>query len=79
MAVHTSLFEVEREGRTLILTPLADLRELRFVEIEAAAADILNLLPGGGVENLILDFSRTDYFSSSALGFFIRLGRGFGP
>jgi anti-anti-sigma factor len=73
MSVTTSLFEVELEGQTLTLTPLVDLRELEFQEIESEASDILNVLRSGTVRNVILDFSRTDYFGSTALGFFVRL------
>jgi anti-anti-sigma factor len=49
------------------------MRELEFQEIESEATDVLNILQGGGVRNLILDFCRTDYFGSTALSFFVRL------
>ncbi len=67
------IFETEREGQTIIVTPLADLRELEFEQIEAGAADILHFLANGIIKNVVLDFHKTDYFGSTALGFFIKL------
>lgn len=73
MVTATGPFEVEREGQTLIVTPLADLRELDYQEIEAGARDILHLLEKGTIKNVVLDFHRTDFFGSTALGFFVNL------
>jgi anti-anti-sigma factor len=73
MATGTGAFGVEREGQTLIVTPLTDLRELGFPEIEAGARDILHLLGNSGGKNVVLDFHKTDYYGSTALGFFVKL------
>jgi anti-anti-sigma factor len=67
------VFEVEREGQTLILTPLRDLRELDYPEVEAGARAVLDLFRDGTVKNVVLDFHRTDYYGSTALGLFVRL------
>jgi anti-anti-sigma factor len=69
----TGTFEVEREGQTLIVTALRDLRESDYQEIEAGARNILRLLGNGTIRNVVLDFHRTDYYGSTALGFFVRL------
>jgi anti-anti-sigma factor len=66
-------FEVEREGQTLVVTALKDLRELDYQQIEAGATGILNLLGNGAVKNVVLDLHRTDYYGSTALGFFVKL------
>jgi anti-anti-sigma factor len=66
-------FEVECEGQTLIVTPLTDLRELDYQEIEAGANEILHLLGSGTIQNVVLDFHKTDYYGSTALGFFVKL------
>jgi anti-anti-sigma factor len=73
MATVTGRFEVEREGQTLIITPREDLRELDFRAIEAGASDILRLLGSGTIKNVVLDFHKTDYYGSTALGFFVKL------
>ena len=69
----TGAFEVEREGETVIVTPRMDLRELDYQEIEAGARDILRLLEDNAIKNVVLDFHKTDYYGSTALGFFVKL------
>jgi len=73
MATATAIFDIERKGRTLIVTPLTDLREMNYLEIEAGAQNVLHLLQNRTITNVILDFHKTDYYGSTALGFFIRL------
>jgi anti-anti-sigma factor len=68
----TGLFEVEQDGDVLVVTPTADLRELYYRDIEEGAGGILDRL-GAGVRGVVLDFHRTDYYGSTALGFFLRL------
>jgi anti-anti-sigma factor len=69
----TGLFAVERLPDTLVLTPLADLGELEYHRRESEAGQVYGLLDDPSVKRLVLDFGRTAYFGSSALGFFIRL------
>jgi anti-anti-sigma factor len=69
----SSIFEIEQEDGTLIVTPVTDLQELKFEEIQAGAQDVLHLLANGHVKNVVLDFHRTDYYGSTALGFFVKL------
>ena len=73
MATATGAFEFEREGQTLVVTARTDLRELDYPEVEAGARDILHLLGNGTIDNVVLDFHRTDYYGSTALGFFVKL------
>jgi anti-anti-sigma factor len=73
MATSSSPFEIEREGQTLIVTAQTDLRELDYWQIEAGAQDILQLLRNGTIKDVVLDFHKTDYYGSTALGFFVRL------
>jgi anti-anti-sigma factor len=67
------VFEVEEFGDTAVLTPGSDLRELDYTQIVAGAREAFALLESGPVKNLVLDFRRTDYYGSTALGFFVRL------
>jgi anti-anti-sigma factor len=69
----TGLFEVEREGDVVVVTPTADLREFEYQDIEAAAQGLLDLLGTAGAKGVVLDFHRTDSYGSAALGFFLRL------
>jgi anti-anti-sigma factor len=73
MTTPTGAFEVEREGQTLIVTARKDLRELNYQEVEVGACEILDLLRNGTIQNVVLDFHRTDYYGSTALGFFVKL------
>ena len=73
MATANGVFEFERMGQTLIVTPLTDLRELDFREIEAGASELLRLLGNDTIKNVVVDFHKTDYYGSTALGFFVKL------
>jgi anti-anti-sigma factor len=66
-------FQVDREGDTLIVTPVEGLGELDYQRIEAGARELLTFLKDRGVKNVLLDLGHTDYFGSTALGFFVRL------
>ncbi len=67
------MFEVEQEGDTIIVVPTVDLRELDYQQIEEGAATILHLLSGTAIQNVVMDFHKTDYYGSTALGFFLKL------
>jgi anti-anti-sigma factor len=73
MATDTRTFEVERQGQTLLVTALTDLRELDYPKVEAGARDILHLLANGTIKNVVLGSHKTDYYGSTALGFFVKL------
>jgi anti-anti-sigma factor len=67
------IFEIEHEEDTIIVVPAMDLRELEYQRIEEGAGIILHLLNGTGSKNVVLDFHKTDYYGSTALGFFVKL------
>jgi anti-anti-sigma factor len=67
------IFEIEQQGETIIVVPTLDLRELDYQWIEEGARKIFGLLNGTGVKNVVLDFHKTDYYGSTALGFFMKL------
>jgi len=71
--VASSLFDIDRRGDVVLVTPTADLREFEYQDIEAGAEGILDQLGAPGVKGVVLDFYRTDYYGSTALGFFIRM------
>ena len=73
LPIAEGLYEIERRDDTIVVTPFADLRELDFDYIEAAAVKTLARLSGSGAKNLVLDFRNTDYYGSSALGLFVNL------
>jgi anti-anti-sigma factor len=64
--------EIEQEGETIIV-PVVDLRELDYRDIDEGARKVLDLLHGTGIKNVVLDFHKTDYYGSTALGFFLKL------
>jgi anti-anti-sigma factor len=69
----TAIFNTVVEGETIILTPVANLRELEFEEINVEAKAVLAMLSAGPARNVVVDFGHTDYFGSTALGFFTQL------
>jgi anti-anti-sigma factor len=73
MLTAPALFEREWEGETVILTPQADLSELDYRRLQAQAKDLLSLVDGAPARNVVLDFGRTDYFGSTALGLLLVL------
>lgn len=73
MAIAPRPFEVEHEGQTLIVTVQTDLREMDYPRIEAGMQDILSLLGNDTIQNVVMDFHKTDYYGSTALSFFIKL------
>jgi anti-anti-sigma factor len=68
-----NLFEMDFKGPTLVLTPVADLREFDEQQIETGAAEVLKRFDDGTFRNVVVDFRLTDYFGSTALGFFVQL------
>jgi anti-anti-sigma factor len=73
MPTASRVFEVERDGPTLIVVPQKDLRELECLEIDTEMKGILNQLEAAPIKNVVLDFHKTDYYGSTALGFFVKL------
>jgi anti-anti-sigma factor len=69
------LFEITLEGDTAVVVPLADLCELRYQEIESAGQRVLAFVSRPQVKNVVIDLGRTSYYGSTALGFFVRLGK----
>jgi anti-anti-sigma factor len=67
------LFEIEHEGDTIIVVPTVDLRELEYQPIEEGAKKILDMLNDINIKNVVLDFHKTVYYGSTALGFFLKL------
>lgn len=73
MSIESTVFEVERDGATLFLTPRTNLHKLDFDAIQEGASDALSLLEDKGIKNIILDFHNAQYCGSTALAFFIKL------
>src|SRR5579864_8400507 len=67
------IFEIQQQNDTVIVVPTVDLRELEYQRIDTGASRVLALLNGTGIKNVIFDFSKTDYYGSTALCFFLKL------
>ena len=65
------MFQIERDGDVLVLVPQVNLSELEYAQ--AMTEDVIALFADQSIKNLVIDFHKTDYFGSTALGFFIRL------
>jgi anti-anti-sigma factor len=73
MATPGGIFEIEQADDTIIVVPAVDLRELDYQRIEEGAREILGLLSSTDIKNVVMDFHKTDYYGSTALGFFVRI------
>jgi anti-anti-sigma factor len=71
--VSNDLFDIKRDGDVLVIIPTADLRESAYESLEAGAKVIFEGLAAPGVKGVVLDFHRTDYYGSTALGLFLRV------
>jgi anti-anti-sigma factor len=69
----TGLLPQTKTGNSLVITPVANLREFDFDQIEAAAAQTLNQVDTGAARSVVLDFKNTDFYGSTALAFFVKL------
>jgi len=67
------VFEIEHQDDTIIVVPAVDLRELDYERIEKEGKNILDLLNGTTVKNVVMDFHKTNYYGSTALGLFLKL------
>lgn len=68
----TPLLISEQVGNTLVLTPTINLTEFECSD-DATRRVIDHVAQDPSIKNLLLDFHKTDYFGSTALGFFIHL------
>lgn len=68
-------FEIAQQGDTIILTPQTDMGELNADQIISGMKRVLALLNNSSIKNIVLDFHKSGYYGSTALGFFVRLWR----
>ena len=66
-------FHIEQFDDTVVMTPQLDLGELEYKRIERDGTVALNLLAAAKAKNVVVDFMKTDYYGSTAIGFFVRL------
>ena len=67
------IFEVAVEGNSVLVTPKSCLTEFDFAQIELEGKRVVQWLQDRGESNILLDLSHSDYFGSSAVGFFMKL------
>jgi anti-anti-sigma factor len=68
-----SLFETELAEDTLIITPIRSLGEFECAHIDDDAERLWKLWGTIDAKNVIVDFHRTDYCGSTALGLLVEL------
>lgn len=59
------IFDTDRVGDVLVLTPRRDLREFEYREIQR---ELLPLVDDPNVQKVVVDLGHTDYLGSTALG-----------
>jgi len=73
LALPTEIFEVERDGETVLVTLKADLRGLDYPEIAAGGKEVLRAVNSGALNNVVVDFHNSDRYRSATLVFLIFL------
>lgn len=73
MSTEKHLFEFQDNAGTLILSPTSDLSELELSYFDEEFRAVIRRLEDSGFRNVVLDFQGTDYYGSTALGFFLKL------
>lgn len=69
-----SICDLERQGEIALLTPTENLGELVYDEFEAVVRTTLDMLNGGDVKHVIIDFHHTKYFGSRTITSLLKLG-----
>jgi len=67
------IFDVAVEGNSVLVTPKSCLTEFDFAQIELEGKRVVQWLQDRSEANILLDLSNSDYFGSSAVGFFMKL------
>ena len=67
------VFELERRGDALILSPRGDLLGFGRLEISSESQAAVASLTDAGVRALVVDLGRANYFGSELIGFLARL------
>ena len=75
MTTATSICDVDHRADTVILTPTVNLRELDYDDFEAAIAPTLQMLGGGSVRHVVVDFGHSDYFGSHTITSLLKLDK----
>lgn len=75
MSNEKPVFEFEEVGNVLIVVPTGSLMEFRDADIRNAYNDTYRMLDADGVQHLLIDFQRLDYFGSTFVGMLIRLAK----
>lgn len=75
MTTAINICDVKRHEATVILTPTINLGELDYDEFEAAIEPSLEMLEGGDVRHVVIDFVHTDYFGSHTITSLLKLGK----
>lgn len=69
----SGFFDIDKRGDVLIVTPAGDMGELEFELINLGIKEVLHAIQESSVKSLVMDFRKTTYFGSTALGFFLRV------
>lgn len=75
MSSGKAVFEYERSGNVLIVSPTGSLMEFRDNDVRNAYNETYRLLDDPDVKHLLVDFSRLSYFASTFVGMLIRLAK----
>lgn len=73
MDQESHIFDVQVSGATVVVIPRECLTEFDFAEIETEGKRVLDWMQRQPTKSVLLDLANSDYFGSSAIGFFMKL------
>lgn len=73
MDQESPIFDVQVSGTTVVVVPRECLTEFDFAQIETEGKRVLAWMEQQPTVNVLLDLKNSDYFGSSAIGFFMKL------
>ena len=75
MMEHHQVFQIEHDGRTLIVIPQGDDSEFRYERIHTEANAVIRMLDDSENQNLVIDLVHVDHANSIIIGSFVRMAR----
>jgi len=75
MSDQFKIFQIERDGRILVVVPQAESYGFRYTEVHLESNKLLALMKEPEIDNLVVDFGSLHYFGSEFIGALIRLAR----
>jgi anti-anti-sigma regulatory factor len=72
---HNKVFAADRQGPTLVVTPLGDASEFHYGDVHVESNKVRRLLEGGAFANLVVDLGNAPVYSAVTINVVVALSR----